>query len=137
MIGKQMISKCFVFTLFLASTLTFISCSGDDDNADCLPGIASLSDSLLGTYTGNLTLNGTEVVNLSGTASVTESNCKMYTVSFSDNVPSITGVQFIANTNNSTFTYVNSNATVTVTLTEGSLTVSKTSSPVITFNGDK
>lgn len=138
MINTQFISKFKVLVFFVAAALTLGSCSSDDDNGDCLPGIAELSASALGEYGGTLTLNATEVLNLQGTATIAESGCKTYTVSFSDDVPSITGVKFVATSNGTVFTYVNGNATTTVTINEeGDLNIAKTDAPVITFSGSK
>jgi len=104
----------------------------------CLPGIAKLPSSALGGYAGLLTLNATEVLNTSGTATIEESSCKTYTISFSDNVPSVSDIRFIMPDGDDSFTYVNTNATITVNInSEGMLTVVKSNAPVITFSGEK
>ncbi|WP_346883417.1 hypothetical protein [uncultured Algibacter sp.] len=139
MINTQFISKLKVFVFFATALLSFNSCSSDDDNGDgdCLPGISAISADAIRAYQGALTLNATEVINQDGTATITESGCKTYTISFSDGVPSITGVRFITTNNGESFTYVNANATTTVTINEdGRLSVAKSDSPIITFSSN-
>lgn len=139
MMNIQIASKFNLFILCLVAVLTFNSCKDDDDDGnsivDCIPGTAELASSALGDYTGVL---GTGALNIAGTATITETSCKTYTVSFSDGVPSITGVRFIATSDNTVFTYVTSNATTTININgSGRLTVAKTDAPVIAFSGSK
>ena len=137
MINTQRTSILNVFVLCLFALLSFSSCS-DDDNDDCNPALAELSSDATGAYTGILTFNGTQVVNQSGTATITESSCKTYTISFSDDVPSITDAQFIGTSNNTVFTYVSSDATTSVAIDEeGDLALSSSGTDVIAFSGSK
>ncbi|MEO9872170.1 hypothetical protein [Ekhidna sp.] len=130
-------TKIFKRLFILITFIAFISCS-DDEASDCSPELTEISGASLGTYTGLLTLNGTEVFNQNGTATLVETSCKTYRVDFSDDVSSIEGVTFIANSDNTVFTYTNSNATTTVVIDdEGDLSISQTVSSLIVFTGSK
>ncbi len=128
-----------ILFLLISSLLMFSACSGDEEvEIDCLPGVEELSSGALGTYSGLLTLNGTEVVNVSGTAELTTTGCKTYQLQFSDDVQTLSNLRFLASADGDVFTYVNTNATTTVIIDgEGKLTVAKTDAPVITFTGTK
>jgi len=87
-------SSTFVALLFLVS----VSCSSDDDNNNLADNFASLPTSNLVTYSdGSVTYNGsngTVIVNANtATATITGTSAN-YTISFSDNVPSITNIRF-------------------------------------------
>jgi len=63
--------------MLLLSFFIFSSCSDEEDAIPCLPGIAELTEQQIGTYSGLLTLNGTEVLNLAGTATLILTDCKL------------------------------------------------------------
>ncbi|MBQ4821154.1 hypothetical protein [Aquimarina sp. MMG016] len=131
----QIISKLKVCILLFSMVLAFSSCSDDDKAVVELPIFVELPASTLGWYNGLLTLNGI-LVNSDGTAWVTASGSKTYTISFSDDVSSITGATFITNNDSTIFTYINANATTTVTINvNGDLTVAKSDVPIIAFDG--
>lgn len=134
-------SNIKLLTLFLFIAFSFSSCSKDDDsgsNDDCPVGASEIPTDLLGEYTGVLTLNAIEVLNLSGSATITESSCKTYEIDFSDDVPSITDLIFISNNSTErTYTYTNTVTTVVINEAEEKLTVAKTGLPLITFTGTK
>ncbi len=132
-------SKGSLTAMLLLSLLIFGACSEDEDDVvNCLPGIEELTSEQIGTYSGLLTLNSTSVVNASGTATLVLTDCKTYSVNFSDNIPSIVNVRFIASQNGTVLTYVNETSTSTVIINaDGTLTVSQTAAPVITFTGNK
>lgn len=131
----QIISKLKACILLFSLVLAFSACSEDDKPVIDLPIFVELPAATLGGYDGSLTLNG-QLVNANGTATVTDMGSNTYTISFSDDVPSITGAKFIASNNSTIFTYVNTIATTTVTInTSGDLTVSKSDAPVIAFEG--
>ncbi|WP_378172839.1 hypothetical protein [Aquimarina sp. SS2-1] len=81
--------------VLVLSILMIASCGSDDDGA--VDAGVILPAELVTTYDGSLTYaptNGTTIINTSGTATITRSG-NSYTISFSDGVPSITGVTFI------------------------------------------
>lgn len=89
----QLVKITLVFTLF---SCLFSSCSKDDDN-NLIPLVDKIPQSALRTYNGGLsytTQDGEEFFNLNGTATLSESSNGVYTISFSDNIPSIQGISF-------------------------------------------
>lgn len=96
---KTKISVVFKSLIVLALLCNF-SCSSDDDSSgDSTPDVvfATLPSNALGDYTGELTYTTTGVptANPDGTATITSTGDKVYSITFSDGVPSLTGQRFI------------------------------------------
>ena len=83
--------------VMVCAVLFSFSCSGDDDGGGSEPGITfvELPASALGEYEGVLTYSTTGVVNDSGTATIVSTGNNVYKVTFSDDVPELTGFRFI------------------------------------------
>ncbi len=108
LILNTIVKSVLIFSIIVSA----FSCSSDDDNNnsddDDLPasGVTLPADRLT-TYTGVLAYepsSGEDIVNLTGTAKITGSSSN-YTISFSDNVPSISGITF--SLINGQYVYVN------------------------------
>lgn len=89
------------FVPLLIITIFIFSCSSDDDNNDnnnagntSSNAFVELPESDLGVYDGVL-LSGT-ITNGDTSVTLSESGDKSYDIDFSDDIPSITNVQFIA-----------------------------------------
>ncbi len=132
-------SRLTLLFLFFATIFMSMGCSKDKEDVECGPGFTALNADLLGTYGGVLTSTGSTIVtNTSGTATLVETSCKTYSINFSDNVPSITGIRFSDLTSgDGSYNYVNVTATTTVNIDMNELTVTQTGNPVITFTGTK
>lgn len=104
----------FKSILILCLITSLASCSNDDDGGSDLTSIPS---SFLKTYTGNLVYtssNGNLIsVTETGTATISGTNSN-YTITFSDGVPAVTGLQFMANDDDGTsFVSIGVNNSVT------------------------
>jgi len=86
--------------VLVLSILFMTSCGSDDDGTEV--GVVELPAALLTSYTGNLVytpIDGSGITeNTNGTATLSRSG-DTYTVSFSDGVPSLTGITFITGSN--------------------------------------
>ncbi|WP_298541126.1 hypothetical protein [uncultured Aquimarina sp.] len=86
--------------VLVLSILFMASCGSDDDGTEV--GFVELPATLLTSYTGVLGYNPVDgsgiTENTSGTATLSRSG-NTYTVSFSDGVPSLTGITFITGSN--------------------------------------
>jgi len=94
-------ASLFMLKFFIVLTV-FCSCSDDDDPITSVDGATSveLPSSLVTSYSGVLqyNVNFIPVTNeLDGTATIVETGDKTYTITFSDDVPEITGLTFIEN----------------------------------------
>lgn len=108
---KTKLGTVLKVTLLIAVLFSF-SCSKDDD-ASPTPGttFVALPASALGTYTGALTYttptNPMPTENVSGTATITSTGDNVYSITFSDGIPELTGFRFIS----SNGTYASADAT--------------------------
>jgi hypothetical protein len=80
----------------LTATLFIFSCKKKVEDAIYV----ALPTENITTYTGNLGYTGTgaPIANLTGTATITQSD-KVVNITFSDNIPAVTGIKFIKNGN--------------------------------------
>jgi len=115
----------------ILSVLFITSCGSDDDGTEV--GFVEVPAALLTTYTGNLLYNsnsGMVIENTGGGRATLSRSGDSYTISFNDDVPSVTGIIFIAGSNG-TFTSasVGSSASAGISVEAGALGVG------ITING--
>lgn len=118
------------------------ACSNDDDSASPASAYVELPSNVVGKFTGDLsyTKPGTMPIANSGdgTATLTKTGDKTYSVSFSDGVPTITGLRFQSGTTGSYATVSSDGSTAGMTLSSNNLAVSVTKgSETWGFNGDK
>ncbi|WP_346883733.1 hypothetical protein [uncultured Algibacter sp.] len=109
---KTSLSAILKSLLILGLIFNMSSCSGDDDNNNdddtngAITGVA-LPARLITTYTGFLSYTpstGDEIESTNSTATISGSSSN-YTISFSDGVPSISGITFVLVDGN--YVYVN------------------------------
>jgi len=120
------VSKIVLIITILFAT----SCGSDDDGAvDAVDAFVTLPEPLLTTYTGNLVytpVNGSlPTINTSGTATVALSG-NTYTISFSDDVPSLTGLAFLVGDASDFVSATVGESTAGVSLDDGDLAVGVT-----------
>ncbi|WP_299251386.1 hypothetical protein [uncultured Aquimarina sp.] len=88
----------------LVLSVLFITSCGSDDDGVVADAFVTLPTDLLTTYNGELTYTPGDgmgiVAGVDGTATISGSG-STYTISFSDGVPSLTGLRFIGNGNGS------------------------------------
>lgn len=97
--------------LIAVISLTIVSCKKED---------IKLPSKSLTTYVGNLAytpITGMPITNTAGTATISGSKGN-YTVSFSDNVPSLTGLKFDKESNGSYATQSNNGSVTGVTIND-------------------
>ncbi len=82
--------------VFALIFFTFISCSDDKNVAPEGAQFVDLPNSLLTDYNGSVNYNNT-IIEVDATATISKTGNKVYKVSFSDEVPEITGLHFIEN----------------------------------------
>ncbi len=139
--------KTFVASVALKATffaallmlVAFTSCSNDKD--DPAPGVVELPSEVIGVFTGNLSYtgsNGTIVSNEDGTATVTKTGDKTYSIAFSDGVASITNLKFKKSSDNA-YASVGENGSISgMTLSASDLNVGVTANGSIWgFAGSK
>ncbi len=92
-------SKVMLFTL-VCTSLIFSACSDESDDPQPANAPVDLPSNVIGTFTGQLTYTdggSVFIVNSEdGTATLTKTGDKTYSVSFSDDAPAITGLKFKA-----------------------------------------
>lgn len=113
--------------VLVLSVLLMSSCSSDDDGpADQF---VTLPAAVLTSYTGNLVYTPGDgsgpVINTSGTATVAVSG-NTYTISFSDGVPSLSGLVFLAGTNNNFISASAGQSSTGISVEDGDLAVGAT-----------
>lgn len=120
-----------LFALAMITTMLAVSCKKDDVST-----AVDLPDARLGKYTGALSYNKnfSVITNpTTGTATITKVSDKIYSVSFSDNVPGIDKLKFKVSTTGSYATINEDGSIAGMTLDSTSLTIGITN----TTTGEK
>ncbi len=139
MIKKKGSIKNTVFIICFSIGILFVSCSSDDEGSDN-NGVVELPADVLGAYAGALSAPPVEVF---GTATIVKSGTKTYTINFSDDVPSLTNLEFVASVIDNDFISSTKDKdrglAISLIMDNGVrlLGVAKTSDPNITFGGEK
>lgn len=121
--------------VFILLTVTFTSCSSDDDSSSCPVGTIELPSSNVRTYNGRFAGLSIENSVADGTATITRTDCGLYTLSFSiEEIAPYTDISFISNSEGTTFT--NAALFPVITINDEGLTVSDIS-PIFTFNTEE
>ncbi|WP_344929653.1 hypothetical protein [Aquimarina addita] len=123
------------------SVFFIISCGSDDDGDDVTADVfVTLPTETVSTYTGSLgytPADGMGVVGVTdGTATITQSGSS-YTISFSDGVPSITGLRFLGS--DGAYASVSSDgSSLGISLDDGELAIGATiDGNTWAFSGDR
>ena len=125
-------SNLVTVIICIAFSVLSFSCSDDDDN--CPEGIVDIPSSLVRTYEGQFSGLLEEPVS-DGTATITRTDCGLYTVSFSnDEIDPYTDISFLPNAEGTVFTNVA--LFPVIVLNDEGLTVSDLS-PTFTFNTEE
>ncbi len=105
------------------------ACSSDDD-ASPASAFVELPSTVVGTFTGDLSYTKPGAMPISnsgdGTATLTKTGDKTYSISFSDGVPTITGLKFQSASSGSYATVASDGSTAGMTLSSNSMAVSVT-----------
>ncbi|WP_299220759.1 hypothetical protein [uncultured Aquimarina sp.] len=116
--------------VLVLSVLLMASC-GDDDDGTAVDQFVTLPTQVLTSYTGNLVYTPGDgsgpIINTSGTATVAVSG-NTYTISFSDGVPSLSGLVFLAGPNNNFVSASAGQSTTGISVEDGDLAVGATNS---------
>ncbi|MBW1298186.1 hypothetical protein [Aquimarina litoralis] len=115
--------------VILVLSVLFMSSCGNDDDGTPVDAFVTLPSSLVTTFDGELTYtpaNGMGIVaGVDGTATISGSG-NTYTISFSDGVPSITGLRFIGSGNGSYATVGTDGSAAGITIENDELTIGAT-----------
>ncbi|WP_299188872.1 hypothetical protein [uncultured Aquimarina sp.] len=113
----------------LVLSILLISSCGSDDDGTPAEEFVTLPAQVLTSYTGNLVYTPGDgsgpIINTSGTATVAVSG-NTYTISFSDGVPSISGLVFLAGSGNNFVSASAGQSTTGISVEDGDLAVGAT-----------
>lgn len=136
-----LLQKFFVLAL-LCGSASACSKDDDDDNSPAGTGIAELPSNVIGTFTGQLayTKSGSNPISnsSSGTATLSKTGDRTYSIAFSDGVPTITGLKFQTAAAGSYATVSSDGSTAGMALSSSSLSIGVTKgSETWGFTGNK
>jgi len=127
-------SSLLTIIILMIFSTTFTSCGSDDDGSSCPVGTIEIPNSNVRTYNGQFAGLLNSPVS-EGTATITRTDCGLYTVSFSlEELPTYTDISFISNTEETVFN--NAALFPVIVINDEGLTVSDIS-PVFTFNTEE
>ena len=115
--------------IVLVLTVLLTTSCGSDDDAATADAFVTLPEPLLTSYTGALNYTSSDgslpIINTSGTATVALSG-NTYTINFSDDVPTISGLVFLQNSNGDFISASAGQSASVISLEDGDLAIGAT-----------
>ena len=125
--------------ILLAFALVAASCSSKKEETAPASTVVELPATVIATYDGQLSYTGSSIIgNSSGTATISKTGDKTYSITFSDRVPALTNLKFQTASGGSYATVSSDGSTAGMTLTSSTLNIGVTKgSETWGFSGTK
>lgn len=125
--------------ILLAFALAAASCGSKKEDTAPANSVVELPAAVVTAYAGQLSYTGSSIIGTSnGTATISKTGDKTYSITFSDQVPAITNLKFQSASGGNYATVSSDGSTAGMTLTSSALSVGVTKgSETWGFNGTK